>query len=400
MRLRFNLISGTIQDNPLTSTQTFFTSSGLTYLPTITAPDYAVVTLNPLANFSSSPTPEIVYITAHTAASNTATILRACEGTSPQQFSAGTAWEIGPTNKDFVDENLVLNGKFLDINYTDSTKAWGWTYPWGTPSNGSANLSTTVIPNGVRSLSITTTAPNGTYATASSMFSTIPGDIVQVSGYVAGYSGSSGTATIQLLEFTTSTGTVPATTTTHNVTVSSNSFIPFNFAVTVEHPYALVVLSNSGSANAGTLYFGDIAALKVQPAPFYAGNGIQINNNTVGLLGADNVNIVASSGLTYQLPDPSSFIGNDITLSGSCQFLLPSASSAYTTGGGKALYVRVRQPASGGPYTPTWSYAAGSIFWPGGSIPIVSQIANAIDVFEFISDGTNWYGLTVGQNFK
>ena len=40
-----------------------------------------------------------------------------------------------------------------------------------------------------------------------------------------------------------------------------------------------------------------------------------------------------------------------------------------------------------------------SIKWPGGSAPALSTEANAIDIFTFYFDGTNYYG-QAGFNFS
>jgi hypothetical protein len=48
----------------------------------------------------------------------------------------------------------------------------------------------------------------------------------------------------------------------------------------------------------------------------------------------------------------------------------------------------------------TGTYAAtfGTAKWPGGTAPTVTATANKLDIFSFVSDGTNWYG-SASQNY-
>jgi len=61
-----------------------------------------------------------------------------------------------------------------------------------------------------------------------------------------------------------------------------------------------------------------------------------------------------------------------------------------------ALYLA--QDATGG-RTTTWP---AGIRWPGGTPPVLTTTANAVDllVFETINGGTTWYGSLAGANFQ
>ncbi len=61
---------------------------------------------------------------------------------------------------------------------------------------------------------------------------------------------------------------------------------------------------------------------------------------------------------------------------------------------GGTYIVVVRQAASGGPYTATFT----SVLWSGGTTPTQTTTANKYDVYTFIYDGTNIFGSYV-QNF-
>lgn len=45
------------------------------------------------------------------------------------------------------------------------------------------------------------------------------------------------------------------------------------------------------------------------------------------------------------------------------------------------------------------SVAFTGVTWENGIPPIVTNTAGRIDIFYFFSDGVNWYGSTIGQNF-
>lgn len=92
-RVRTNNVFGTITDNPLTNVATTMNSAGLANLAAVTAPDTALITLDPNR---VSGAPEIVLVTAHTAAATSATIVRGDFGTAARQHALGTEWVHGP----------------------------------------------------------------------------------------------------------------------------------------------------------------------------------------------------------------------------------------------------------------------------------------------------------------
>lgn len=100
LRVRANFIAGLIEDNPLTAAATTLTSADLASLPAIGATEHAVIVLDP------DGTPEIVYVTAHTAAATTATILRAQEGTVAVEHLRDTPWIHGPVTSDFSASSM------------------------------------------------------------------------------------------------------------------------------------------------------------------------------------------------------------------------------------------------------------------------------------------------------
>lgn len=77
----------------------------------------------------------------------------------------------------------------------------------------------------------------------------------------------------------------------------------------------------------------------------------------------------------------------DITLTGSPTITMPTAAA------GKSFLLLLRTGTGG--FTVTWS----TVKWSGGTAPTLTSTASRMDIFSFFSDGTNWYGVTVGQNY-
>ena len=111
---------------------------------------------------------------------------------------------------------------------------------------------------------------------------------------------------------------------------------------------------------------------------------------TVSLAGTESINVVAVGGSTQTLAAVATSIGNDIRLSANCVVTMPTAVR------GAFCYAIVRQAASAGPYTITFT----SVRWAAGVAPTMSTPANAIDRYDFVSDGTVWLGIVTGQNFS
>lgn len=98
-RIRANNVYGIISDNPLTIGATTFNSSGLAVLPDVSSA-HAVVVLDPKRVFGE---PEIVVVTAHTALTTSATIVRAQYGTVARSHPVNTSWAHVPINEDFIE---------------------------------------------------------------------------------------------------------------------------------------------------------------------------------------------------------------------------------------------------------------------------------------------------------
>jgi hypothetical protein len=77
-----------------------------------------------------------------------------------------------------------------------------------------------------------------------------------------------------------------------------------------------------------------------------------------------------------------------LTLTGNATITMPSV------GAGKSFVIMLKQDATGS-RTVTWS----TVVWGGGTAPTITSTASKQDIYSFFSDGTNWYGATIGQNY-
>ena len=77
-----------------------------------------------------------------------------------------------------------------------------------------------------------------------------------------------------------------------------------------------------------------------------------------------------------------------LTLTGSATITMPTAVA------GKSFIIMLKQDATGS-RTVTWT----TVVWGGGTAPTITATASKMDIYSFFSDGTNWYGATIGQNY-
>lgn len=109
LRVRSGFLGGLIEDNPLTLGATTLTSAALASVPVIGSTQHLALVLDP-DGFAGNP--EIVYITAHSAAATTATILRAQESSTARAHDRDMAWVHSVTVRDFdlIPSGVVVRG--------------------------------------------------------------------------------------------------------------------------------------------------------------------------------------------------------------------------------------------------------------------------------------------------
>jgi len=78
-----------------------------------------------------------------------------------------------------------------------------------------------------------------------------------------------------------------------------------------------------------------------------------------------------------------------LTLTGNCTFTFPTATA------GRSFLLMLRQDGTG---SRTVTYPA-AVKWPASTAPTITATASRQDIFSFVSDGTNWFGATGGQNY-
>jgi hypothetical protein len=77
-----------------------------------------------------------------------------------------------------------------------------------------------------------------------------------------------------------------------------------------------------------------------------------------------------------------------LTLTANATITMPTAVA------GKSFVVILRQDATGS-RTVTWT----TVNWPAATAPTITSTLSKQDIFSFFSDGTSWYGTTIGQNY-
>ena len=105
-----------------------------------------------------------------------------------------------------------------------------------------------------------------------------------------------------------------------------------------------------------------------------------INNYTEGTV----ANGTFTTTFTFDLTNGTLQTGT-LQASTAHTFTMPTATA------GKSFILILNQAASTGNGTATFT----GVLWAGGSAPTVTAAAGSIDMFSFVSDGTNWYGSVV-----
>jgi len=78
----------------------------------------------------------------------------------------------------------------------------------------------------------------------------------------------------------------------------------------------------------------------------------------------------------------------NLTLTGNATITMPTAVA------GKSFIIILSQDATGS-RTVTWS----TVSWPSATAPTITSTASKKDIYSFFSNGTSWFGVTVGQNY-
>lgn len=106
LRVRQNFLGGLIEDNPLTAAATTMTSAALAAAVAIGTTQHLPIILDPDGIYGE---PEIAWVTAHTGAATSATLLRGQEGTTARQHQIDVNWVHGPSVQDFVVPRIGIS---------------------------------------------------------------------------------------------------------------------------------------------------------------------------------------------------------------------------------------------------------------------------------------------------
>lgn len=98
--------------------------------------------------------------------------------------------------------------------------------------------------------------------------------------------------------------------------------------------------------------------------------------------------VTANTGTAYTI-DLANGTVQILTLTGTCTYTFPTAVA------GKS-FLLVQKQDNTGSRTVTWGAA---VKWPANTAPTITSTASKADIFSFVSDGTYWYGRTIGQNY-
>ena len=157
--------------------------------------------------------------------------------------------------------------------------------------------------------------------------------------------------------------------------------------VTAVNPNALTI----GTGLSGTSYSGSAAVTIAIDSTVATLTGSQtltnktLTNPTVTNYVETPYSANSSTAITLDLTNGTVQI---ITLTGNATVTMPTAVS------GKSFIMYLKQDATGS-RSVTWS----TVKWAGGTAPTITGTASRMDIYSFFSDGTNWYGVTVGQNY-
>ena len=165
------------------------------------------------------------------------------------------------------------------------------------------------------------------------------------------------------------TFTSPSTLARTTILSSSNSGSAVTFAAGTKNVFITYA--------AGKAVVKDVSGVIVSPSV----SAITVNDGYTEETATANTSTaytIALSGGTLQI----------LTLTGNCTFTFPTATA------GKGFTLLLKQDGTGS-RTVTWS----TVKWPGGTAPTVTSTASRQDIYSFFADGTNWYGVNVGQNY-
>jgi len=313
------------------------------------------------------------------------TVSNAAGSTTQVQYNSSGSLA-GSANMTFDGTNLTVGGSTTATRFipSGSTVATNGLY---LPTTNTVALST----NSTEAVRISSTGGVGIGATTLTQFGlrvskTITGNVSSYGVRSDGVVQSD--VTSQAFNFNSTASTAAASFTLGQLTHfgATQSTIGAGSSVTNQYGYLAESTLTGATNNYG--FYGNIASgtgrwnfYAAGTAANYFGGQIQLNQDYIEKPYSAN----SSTAITLDLTNGTVQI---ITLTGNATITMPTAVS------GKSFIMLLRQDATGS-RTVTWS----TVKWAGGTAPTITSTASKQDIYSFFSDGSSWYGVTVGQNY-
>jgi hypothetical protein len=169
--------------------------------------------------------------------------------------------------------------------------------------------------------------------------------------------------------------------------VDATNLTSTNFSVTFQGTWLNTSTYSAYTANSGTI---TRTATGVAEEIAVTGTGSAVLNTTPSITNPTVTNYVETVN-----PITTGTSANISLASGTFVTFTPNGTATVnmpTAVAGKSFILILTQDVS--VRTITWT----TVLWASGTQPTFST-ASAKSIFSFFSDGTNWYGVTIGQNF-